>query len=128
MKLSGEPFLSTGMGFHRVNLWDLYPFLGGAWVILQELNFCTAKQLLKNSHKRSHGENRVSASYHAGLILDIQKKFAHQKLLLQHPLYRISVKVSILYFNIVIFKKITTFFNLKDIFSSYEHHRQLQNI
>ena len=38
-----------------------------------KLNFCTAKKLLKKSHKRSHGENRVSAFYHAGLILDIQK-------------------------------------------------------
>jgi len=26
------------------------------------------------------------------------------------------------------FKKITTFFNLKDMFRCYEHYRQLQNI
>ena len=29
---------------------------------------------------------------------------------------------------IVIFKKVTTFFNLQDMFRCYEHHRQLQSI
>ena len=29
---------------------------------------------------------------------------------------------------IVIFKKITTFFNLEDMFRCYKHHRQLHNV
>ena len=29
---------------------------------------------------------------------------------------------------IVIFKKVTTFFNFEDMFRCYKHHRQLQNI
>ena len=30
--------------------------------------------------------------------------------------------------NFLLFKKIATFFNLKEMFRYYKHHRQLQNI
>ena len=29
---------------------------------------------------------------------------------------------------VIIFQKITTFFNLEDMFRCYEHHRQLHNV
>ena len=40
----------------------------------------------------------------------------------------VMVMVMIMIMIMVIFKKITTFFNLKDMFRCYEHHRQLHNV
>ena len=70
---------------------------------------CTTHALVNMIHNW-----HVSSDWNSAVIIVVLFDFRKAFYLIDH--------------NIVIFKKVTTFFNFEDMFRCYKHHRQLQNI